>query len=210
MTLRPDRVYIIHSLWKTGTTSVGRALVLLGIGDQDFGWRQQLGEDYAERMDAVNLAMAPFSFFSEVTESTKQYVLETMDGFVAETTGYTIFGDYPVAHTHLHLFAKKILFPDAKFIWLERDLLSWTDSVRRWELKHPHLYPHAEALWKNYDREFEDKRQAREFQRELVINFKKEFPDDILITSVHREWTDLCNFLHVPVPNLAFPVENVQ
>ena len=52
---------------------------------------------------------------------------------------------------------------------------------------------------------------STEFYREWFEDVKRSVPEDkLLILNLKDEWTNLCNFLHVPIPEVPFPQHDDQ
>lgn len=205
-------IHIIHSPYKTGTTSVGHALEALGIGTNDMKYRGQLLRDYRSEIRKVNSFANREPDFRTFRKEYSKKIRNTLSDFLHEVADYDIFSDAPFGHIAIHPYVKKIVAPKAKFIWVHRETDSWLDSIERWEISHPETYPKEHKRWKN-DRqnkidELIDKRKVeyRKFFR-LLNNFPKDCCELQLETL--NTFEPLCEFYNLPVPSTPFPIKNV-
>jgi len=196
--------YIIHSMWKTGTTSMAKALILLGFSDREHGWKENLGKKYEERILAANRMITSYDSISHIHPNIKSAVQVALSGLPEELNDHSIFSDYPIGHTFIHPFVKKILFPNSKFIWIDRELDSWVKSVIGWkELKKDVL--NLESSTSENDATIKSEYFAKRLELEKLA---KDFPQDVLFMNLSDGWEPLCKFLNVNIPDIPFPFEN--
>lgn len=206
-----EDVVIIHSPFKTGTTTVGWALVMAGFADRDHGFHRDLNRAFKDQIDEANRLARTFDSFDTFKSARGSQVIILMQELFQHAVGYRIFGDVPFGHLRIHPFVKKLLMPNARFIWIDRNEQAWFTSARNWHLANPDIYPGADKRWaKNPD---EEKRKLvrlrdngfREFQK-----LQKTFPQDCMVMSLERDadWQPLCSFLGLPIPDAQFPVLN--
>lgn len=190
---------------KTGTTSMSRALTILGYrvapqGDgQDliFCWSQRnfmpiidFCRDYEAFQDA------PFSF---------PYTFQALDA----------------------------AFPGSRFILtMRRDADAWYDSLIRFHKRHfagqlptvrqlkATTYGHTGTAWDSQSLVFNidektlyDRRVYKEqydLHNAVVLDYFRHRPDDLLTMNLEegRNWERLCSFLDKPIPSVQFPETN--
>lgn len=187
-----ERVFGI-GLSKTGTTSLTRALEILGYRTNHFPYSALRYESGRLRLDLDRL---------------RQWDAAT---------------DSPVA-----LFYRRLeeSFPKARFILTQRDIDTWIDSCSYNHVwpgdyvsnKGIRLVPHIRkilCLHRNvYGAERfhpETFRVAYENHRDAVIQHFQRKGRDLLVIDIcaGEGWDRLCDFLGTPVPDVAFPHENV-
>jgi hypothetical protein len=192
MDIQQERVFGI-GLSKTGTTSLTRALRILGYRTNHFPYSALRYESGRLRLDIDRLHA-----WDAVTDS-------------------------PAA-----LFFRRLeeRFPDARFILTQRDMDSWLRSCR-----YNHVWPGEYVGNKAIRRlphirkilclhrcvfgserfDVETFRTAYESHRDAVIEHFRRRNRDLLVMDIcgGDAWEPLCGFLGKPVPNVAFPHENV-
>lgn len=206
-----ERVVIIHSPFKTGTTTIGAALVMMGFSDEDHGFHRDLNRGYKKQIDTANkLAVQYDSFIAFKSEAGKE-VVELMQELLSHAVGYKIFGDVPFGHLRIHPFVKKLIMPKARFIWVDREQEAWFASARKWQLAWPAIYLDADKKWaENPDREKQKLIRLRDNGFREFKKLQREFPRDCLVISLETDagWQPLCDFLDLPIPDKEFPVLN--
>jgi len=202
--MQKERFYIVHSMWKTGTTSMAKALIQLGISDKEHGWQQELGHKYRGRILAANRMLNGYNSILNIHPNVVNAVRVALSGLPEELDDYSIFSDYPIGHTFIHPFVKKILFPNSKFIWIDRDIDAWVKSVKKWkELKKEILKPETTKF------ESDSKLQEKySLKKQELKKLAKDFPNDVLFMELSDGWRPLCEFLGVDIPDFIFPFEN--
>jgi hypothetical protein len=206
-----DDVVIIHSPFKTGTTTIGAALVMMGFADQDHGFHRNLNRGYKSQIDKANRIAGRFRRFEVFKSRRGEDIICLMQDLFANARGYKIFGDVPFGHLRIHPFVKKLMMPNAKFIWIDRNEDDWFDSARKWHITHPEIYPGAEKRWE--DNPDGEKRKLIRLRDDGFKEFKKlqkAFPQDCLIISLENDarWEPLSTFLNLPIPDAEFPMLN--
>lgn len=183
---------------RTGTTSLTKALEILG-----FGPAYQMQEILYRRPSHVSLwrdAAAGKPEWKRIFN------------------GYGSITDFPACS-----FYKEIMltYPDAKIVLTERDFDSWYNSASNTIYKmqnsffgiakyiiRPNLLKMVnETVW---DRVFKGKFQDKDFARSIYLEFiedvKNHVPSDrLLLFSVKEGWEPLCKFLQVEIPSCEFP-----
>lgn len=204
-------VHIICSPYKTGTTSVGKALVSLGIGSRDMPYDRALMRSILPQLRDLNRLAHGAPGFRAFHRMYGTHVRESFAPVLPAIAPYDVFHDAPFGHVHMHVFIRRILAPQARFIWVNRERHDWLDSVRRWEETHPDIYPtHVEwadapekrtakklGLWQRNYRQF---KRIRRFAPEHCLELEWEDLGD---------WGRLARFYSVPVPDCPFPKENI-
>ena len=167
-------------------------------------WRPVIRKVNAWAQDAQG-----FANFAKYHETETRAALAD---FVAALAPYDVFHDAPFGHTHIHPFVRKVLAPEAKFIWMNRDMESWLASVRNWEETHPEIYP-KHVNWTNTPkRQVQIRKRFWRRQYRKFNQMRRGAPKDCL----ELEWRDmqsfdaLAAFYGVPAPEGALPRENVS
>jgi hypothetical protein len=155
---------------KTGTTSVGAALEMLGYDHSTFNRRVWL-----------------------------DYLKGRVDKVIEYTGKYESFDDLPWLKEDMVPILDRS-FPGSKFVYLERDEISWKRSLAWWsEVTFGKSYD-ANAKWEEYL-----------MHREFVLNYFKDRPlGDFLILDVRDPigFRKLADFLGKTAPQDAIPWYN--
>lgn len=118
--------------------------------------------------------------------------------------------------------ALDLQFPDAKFIYLDRDAQAWLASTRRQlaanpdhtvdaVFRNPFIYGRLMHLGCLHTDDPEYLLQTLYRHRRNVLRyFLKHQPGKILFMKITDGWEPLCRFLDRPVPDVAFPCLNVS
>ncbi len=207
-----DDIYIIHSMPKTATTSVGDAIIKLGLSELDHQWHPELYKKNSDIIEYCNLIIGKYDDFSDIAESDKKLVIRLYLKIIDSIKEYNLFTDYPIGHIKIDPFVKKILFPKCKMIWCERNVDSWLESVKKWELLHFDIYPNAKERWNEKNICYTKEKLVAKYlyNKHRLSSLKKNFPNDILFRDIESEWDELCSFLNVDIPNFDFPNVNVN
>jgi hypothetical protein len=187
------RKIFCFGLPKTGTTSLGSALKILGFKHKS--WDRDLNEKYNQG---------------------------DYEPIFREAENYDSFDDGPWNRDEFYKELDK-RFPDSKFILTVRDPKKWIESyethfmvkffdekplkaIQVWE------YSFQEVLARKYS----EKRKARllAWQKKHTENTLEYFQDrleNLLVINIcdGEGWEKLCPFLKVPMPIESFPVTNV-
>ena len=191
---------IFISPQKTGTTSIGKALSLCGYTSG--GWQPDIFtlEQYSYLILA-NRLISQYQSVASVPIGIRCYLMRKLD-FV-HRAAYTkdCWDDWPLAHECIDPILKKIVIPDAKFIFSIRDPGSWVKSMAT----------HYESI------EFDSHSSFHEYWKhqyvlwlQRIMHVKQEFPQDVLLYNIKEGWRPLCKFLNMKTPRKAFPRENVS
>ncbi len=184
----PTRVFGI-GLHKTATTSLHRAFQLFGYDSLHWG----TGE-------------AP-RIWQEVNKFGTSPTLEK----------YYALSDLPIPLLYRRL---DLAYPGSKFILTLRDEAKWVKSVQglfdhktnptRWTWD---VYPITNRLHHVlYGRvDFDAPTMVTHYRRHNaeVLNYFKDRPEDLLVLDMDKGagWTELCEFLSQPIPNIPYPRE---
>lgn len=167
---------------KTGTTSLASAMELLGFRSCH-GCPAEHENDFCEKL--LN-GRVDFKLLDEYE-------------FIGNLVNYCFF---KLEHR----------YPEAKFIFLERDVDAWLQSTlrqlqnqRRFGLKHSGTLARLQNIGCLYTKDAEYLKYRFECHRAAVLAYFKTKPEKLLVTSVAEEWPPLCEFLNLPVPSVAFP-----
>lgn len=163
---------------KTGTTSLGRAFEILGLKHK--GWDKELHIECKQG---------------------------NFDRALKEAEKFEAFEDAP---WHCFELYKKfdVLFPNSKFILLERNINDWIKSHER------HFSKDKDARGLSLIEDYSKKKQLfidNHIKRyNKVKEYFKDRPDDLLIMDIcnGEGWEKLCSFLDLPIPNEQFPFLN--
>ncbi|MCK0141032.1 sulfotransferase [Aliiroseovarius sp. F20344] len=204
------QVHIIASPYKTGSTSIGKSLIALGVGHREMPHDGALLKSIRPAASYYRKALGNGMDFHSFEAAERNKLLEKFQPLVAKAARYDIFHDAPMGHAHLHPFIRKILAPEARFIWVNRDAESWLESVRKWEISHPEIY-RQHTLWES-DPEARIANRLAFWKRhhEAFLRLADTFPEHC----IELRWSDLksysalANFYQVPEPKQAFPHSN--
>lgn len=203
-------VHIIASPYKTGSTSVGKSLIALGVGHREMQHDGALLKEIKPAARRFRKQLQGTPDFRAFEAAHKDEVLEQLKPLVAKAAAYDIFHDAPMGHTHMHPFLRKIIAPEARFIWVNRDAEGWLESVRKWETSHPEIYRHH-GLWEtNPDVRIANRLAFWKRHHDAFLALAEAFPDDCL----ELQWSDLKSyaalaaFYGVDAPEDAFPHTN--
>lgn len=206
------RIYVVASPFKTATTSVGRALVDLGVGTRDMGYRAKLLNRVkpikAGLNNAVDEARSPRRWLwanSGQIRRDFQFLIEAIREF-------DVFSDAPFGHIHIHPAVRKVLMPNAKFIWVNREFDDWIESVRNWEVSHPETYVNAH-LWGT-----DPEKRITRLKKNWTLNQARYraaanlFPEDFAEVNLSdlTSFRPLCDLYDAEDPGTPFPLKNVS
>lgn len=170
------KVFCIGTL-KTGTTSLGRALSILGYRHTGYN--------------------------ADLLEELKRGNTQSLLDFAND---YDAFDDWPWAVGDLYVELDQA-FPGSKFIYSDRDLISWARSYFR--------YFYSDLDWeggrpRDFEEEFPEKIVERRDRKRRILRYFAERPGDVLVINLMRGegWEELCQFLGLPIPQEAFPHAN--
>lgn len=156
---------------KTGTTTLGKSLELLGYRNSSFNkkvWREYYKKG---KIDKVLQYTAKFESFDDLPWL-KEDLIPVLDR----------------------------TFPESKFIYLERDELSWKNSLQKWSFKMTGKQVDVDEAYSNYMH-----------HRNFVLDYFKDFPKDrfiVLNVSDENGLKKLGDFLGIQVPQNYFPHYN--
>lgn len=167
---------------KTGTTSLGYALSMLGFNHK---------------------------FYDD--ELNKKYNEGDYGAIFREAEKYDSFEDGPWNRGELYKELDR-LFPGSKFILTIRELPSWIKShEQHFSAKHLRENP-QELWRRDYDENKKAELMARYKQRnEGIVEYFKERQEDLLLMDICKGegWEKLCPFLDIPVRTDPFPRANI-
>ena len=206
------QVYIVASPYKTATTTVGDALVTLGAGQKDMKYKAGLIKRYADPIRTLNQEIKLKTRFEDWLPENETRTCQMMAAFTAHVAAFDIFSDAPFGHTQLHPFIRKAIAPKARFIWVDRPIEAWLESVRKWELSHPNTYPKHDMWNTDPDAKVAMLTKRRTRQRLQFEQLAAACPDDCLTLHIDdlKTYDVLANFCGVPVPSAPVPRKNVS
>lgn len=141
------------------------------------------------------------------------------------------FFDIPVSAFYKDLDK---LFPGSKFILSIRDIDQWLDSCQHHFMNRTPHWKSEPNWWKEeingkwsptyseisnalvykmYGTEsYDEKKFISAYERHLdsVKKYFRKREDDLLIYKVDDEWSPICHFLNVSIPDVSFPTKNVR
>lgn len=180
--MKKEKVFCIGGA-KTGTTSLGQALRLLGYSHK------------------------PYSF----ELSRRVYQSGDYEAVFQEVKKFDSFDDGPWNRDDFYKKLDE-RFPGSKFILTVRDMQGWIKSHEK-HFSSDGLRQIPEELWMgSYDEqkkaELIEQRKKRE---EEVLNHFKARSNQFLVFDIcgGEGWEKLCRFLSLPIPDVPFPVANV-
>ncbi|MCK0168322.1 sulfotransferase [Jannaschia sp. S6380] len=133
--------YFVVSPYKTATTTVGRALADLGAGRAVMPYCAALPRARRDAFARWEARMAGFDDAAAFLASRGAEVRRRFARVALLMTPFDIFADAPFGHGQVHPVLIRALAPRARFIWVDRPLQDWLESVRHWEETHPETYP---------------------------------------------------------------------
>lgn len=186
----PTRIFGV-GMHKTATTSLDRALSILGIDGAHWishSWAQKIWEEMTSTGESLTLA--------------RHYALS----------------DLPISLLFKQL---DLAYPGSKFILTTRKEENWLSSVRdhfdpalhrAWKYWGQHPFPGMihKALYGRMDFDSETMlTRYREHNREVLKYFSNRF-NDLLVLDMDNGhgWAELCGFLGTPIPNQPYPTLN--
>lgn len=134
-------VHIVHSPFKTGTTSMGAFLIDAGVGERDSKYRGPLLRRSRKVIGEANAYAREADRFSILERDLGDRIRALLGEFTRTLSSFDVFSDAPLGHTVMDPFVKRLIAPAAKFIWINRDFDDWLASVEHWEVTHPQIYP---------------------------------------------------------------------
>ena len=167
-------------MFKTGTTSMGRAFDMLGYTTKHGPW-------WTDGILVDN-------WYKNPDDWEEHYPL-----IKAEAEKHDAFEDYPWMYTY-----KKCdeWFPGSKFILMERDAEKVAESdLNMWRANNvpEHERPSKQSFIDRYQNHFDG-----------VVEYFKDRPDDLLIVNLSNGdgFKEICEFLGKDLPPLPFPHSN--
>lgn len=205
-------VHVIASPFKTGTTSVGKALIELGVGTREMPYDGELLRVNRQAIRAANDRVEPKVGFFAFKSTHERFVLETLLPISRAIVPFDVYHDAPFGHAHMHPFVRKIIAPNAKFIWVERETDDWLTSARKWEQSHPEVYK-KHAQWDSNPEQAKQRRLKSWRRAERGFGrIRRAFPNDCLFLKWEdlQSFSALASFYGVPELDGPFPQSNVN
>ncbi len=205
-------IHVVCSPYKTGTTSVGKALVRLGVGQRDMTHNAKLFQKVRPLFRDFNARAVESASFRAFARDHGAEARAVFADLLVEISAFDVFHDAPIGHGQMHVFLCKVLAPQARFIWVRRARADWLRSVRNWEETHPDIYP-RHGDWARtpklcaQQRVDQLKQQHRQFKR-----IRRYDPASCLELnwSDLNDWTALARFYGVEPPEAEFPRFNIS
>lgn len=209
---------IFISPFKGGSTSIAEALDLVGFKRWNSNdWVVNFTLHQKEQLaliERANKLLDGINEFNEIDSKTSNEVETLIGKNLRELFGnYDVADDYPLGHDSIHPFIKKIVFSQGKFIFSERPIDEYFESVFKHvtNKKYKHIYSRSHRLY-CFERTLAKKLTIEKYKKwkSNYINLKKSFPDDVLIMDLEDGWEPLATFLGFEVPDIEFPRLNVS
>ena len=155
---------------KTGTTTLGKSFELLGYRNSSFN--KNVWRNY--------------------------YLKGRIDKVLYYTSKFDSFDDLPWLKEDLIPVLDEN-FPGSKFVYLERNIDDWKNSISNWTFKMKGYYPDLDSLLDEYNR-----------HREFILTYFKNRTSDLLILQVDdpKGFEKLSIFLDRPIIADNFSVHN--
>jgi hypothetical protein len=205
-------VYIVASPFKTASTTVGKALLHLNAGRHEMVFNGQLQQKYGTYFREINKTVPEDVSAKRWIADNQLEVRQTLSGLTRRLARFDIYSDAPFGHTHLHPFARKAIAPQARFIWVNRPMDEWLDSVRRWEIAHPDVYPRHVVWARNPEGRATTLRKRWDRHHKQFERLAADYPQDCLELSVDdlEDYRALAAFCGVAAPAGALRKHNVS
>jgi hypothetical protein len=136
-----------------------------------------------------------------------------VDNIIREFDHYDAFQDAPWHNIDVDIIDD--LFPNSKFILLERNDNDWFNSlVDHWRRKN-YIIGGGHKEYINYlynpEKIKYDNISQKHLKYSLNIEYFKNRPDDLLVMNICEGdgWDKLCQFLNVDIPSIPFPHKNI-
>lgn len=206
-------VTFVASPYKTATSTVGKAVIALGVHRREMTHQRKLQQTHKGLFKQVNtLSRGARTWARFVQNGERDQVREILAPVLAAARRFDVFADAPLGHTHIHPFARRAIAPNSKFIWVHRDPEDWLASVRRWEESHPDIYP-RHVFWTSHPKR--RPRQLAELWRRNLSHFHRlaeVFPEDCLELDIADldDYTKLAAFYGVEAPDAPLKRYNVN
>ena len=174
---------------KTGTTSLGHALRLLGYKTR--GWSHETQRNWRE------------------SDKDYEVLYDVIDRYDAFHDGPWHDCDYRKLD---------IKYPNSKFILLDRDDSSWIRSLENHTNKKYERVRaiHKKSKSDFWDRGWEspDKFKAERIawkheKYDAIKSYFKDRESDLLVMEISEGWSALCPFLQMKIPDIKFPHTNI-
>ncbi|KAL6056365.1 hypothetical protein QOT17_001098 [Balamuthia mandrillaris] len=133
--------------FKTATTSTG--LVLETLGFRDMGWDYPFYLKWEAVLTHASQLVRHFPL-DQIPPHVERHVRTICKEFRAALDDKDSFSDFPLGHpghkredgvyAGVDIRVKNILWPDARYIWLEREPTEWRKSWSYWQTMHPTGY----------------------------------------------------------------------
>lgn len=208
----PHPVTFVASPYKTATTTVGKAVVALGVGKRDMLHRGPLLRDHLPAIKAANTLARQARFAPVFMEHHTDEVREILADLIKAVRKFDVFSDAPLGHAHVHPFVRKAIAPQSKFIWVHRPVEEWISSVRRWEEGHPETYARHVFWTSDPERRPRELRRMRKIHVQRFRALARAYPDDCLEIKVSEleDFTKLAAFYGVEPPEAPLKRYNVN
>lgn len=188
---------IFVSPFKTGTTSIGRALQLLNYRVIIYS-PTIFSESEYQLIFLANDLVKQYKTFRHIPETIKSELVPMLSDLISsKMVDYDCATDYPMGHECIHPYIRKLIFPDAKFIFLDRDEESFVKSVKHHETITLDPPPHIKLFWEY--RTLSSTYTWNNYQawRANYEDLQSVFPKDVLFMDINQGWDPLLDFLNI-------------
>lgn len=212
---------VFVSPFKGGTTSISRALSMFGFRTAQYQVSKKFGD---ANIPLVPLGSVPLSLIGpindlldsyqsfsdipqEVSDQVKLLLGEAMRNCME---GFDVADDYPMGHDFIHPFAKKMVFSDSKFIFVERPIDEYIESIKKHTFNSKHIHAHGKERWLFCGGPSGELLTEINYKKwkSRYLRLRDCFPKDVLIMDLADGWVPLASFFDLDVPDLQFPWEN--
>lgn len=210
---------IFVSPFKGGTTSLAVALGMVGfkrwnsvksfgVDDPTFSLDDLIEKRQMALISEVNKVAESFGSFNEIPSEISRDVERLVGPVLRRLFGdYDVADDHPLGHETVHPYVKKIVFKDAKFIFVERPIEDYLKSVKKHLLKneYKHVYGHCIRLFCGSSLGEKITIENYKKWKSNYLSLKKDFPNDVLIMDLEDGWQPLSSFIGFEIPQFDFP-----
>lgn len=211
---------IFVSPFKGGSTSTAAALEMVGFKrakySSDPSYGRKLPKVPLNKMDwslinSANNVVDSFGKFSDIPKNIAEEVRKLIGSKIEKCMdGFDFADDWPIGHDAIHPFIKKIVFENSKFIFVERPMDQYIESVENHCLakQYKHIYKTSRYLFLRSSLGKIISEINYKKWKSSYLSLKEDFPKDVLIMDLEDGWLPLACFLDFEIPDKEFPWKN--
>lgn len=192
---------IVHSMPKSGTSTYGQAFRELGFKDCE--WMPWVMKRSKEAVDKANRVVQDCSYpYDGIPRSAAQLkahhqILETLANFKHDLDSCDSAGDFPMGHYQVDIRIKQILWPGAKFVYVNRSMEEWLESHWRWDHRNDKFPPNESdpVVLRQKRQHFQHNRDVRSSVEVAILALQAASPELVLITNPGAGWETLLDFV---------------